>query len=123
MRSIAQCPGATLRVAVRRRAARSHSGEPTPSSSPAIAGRDTARHRPAHVSSFHRITDGSRVIGFVAIDSALGGRARGGLRIAPDLGEEEIRSGARAMTLKYGLLGLPQGGAKAGIIGDDEASA
>ncbi|MDI7277102.1 MAG: Glu/Leu/Phe/Val dehydrogenase dimerization domain-containing protein, partial [Anaerolineae bacterium] len=35
--------------------------------------------------------------------------------------EEEIRGLARAMTLKYGFLGLPQGGAKAGVRGDPEA--
>jgi glutamate dehydrogenase/leucine dehydrogenase len=74
-------------------------------------------------SSFHQIADGSRVIGYVAIDSTVGGRARGGLRIAHDFGADELRSAARAMTLKYGLLGLPQGGAKAGIIGDAEAPA
>lgn len=71
--------------------------------------------------SFHRITDGSRLLGFVAIDSTVAGRARGGLRIVDDLREDEIRAASRAMTLKYGLLDLPQGGAKAGIIGDGEA--
>jgi glutamate dehydrogenase (NAD(P)+) len=70
---------------------------------------------------FHTITRDSRVIGYVAIDSTIAGRARGGLRIAPDLSADEVRSAARAMTLKYGALGLPQGGAKAGIIGDGEA--
>lgn len=70
---------------------------------------------------FHRVTDGTRLLGFVAIDSTVAGCARGGLRIASDLEEEEIRAAARAMTLKYGLLGLPQGGAKAGVFGDPEA--
>ncbi|MGC8795205.1 MAG: Glu/Leu/Phe/Val family dehydrogenase, partial [Bryobacteraceae bacterium] len=36
--------------------------------------------------------------------------------------EEELRLLARAMTLKFGLLGLPQGGAKAGVRGDPEVS-
>jgi len=71
--------------------------------------------------AFHRVIRGSRVLGFVAIDSTIGGRARGGLRLATDLGEDEIRAAARSMTLKYGLLGLPQGGAKAGIVGDADA--
>jgi glutamate dehydrogenase (NAD(P)+) len=71
--------------------------------------------------AFHRVTRGPRVLGFVAIDSTVGGRARGGLRLAADLGEDEIRAAARSMTLKYGLLGLPQGGAKAGIVGDPDA--
>jgi len=56
------------------------------------------------------------------IDSTINGRSRGGLRIVPDLSEAELREAAHAMTLKYGLLGLPQGGAKAGIRGDGEAS-
>ena len=70
--------------------------------------------------SFHRVTRGSQVLGFIAIDSVVGGRARGGLRIADGLSEDEIRAASRAMTLKYGFLGLPQGGAKAGIVGDAE---
>jgi len=69
----------------------------------------------------HEVTRGSRTLGYVAIDSTVRGRARGGLRIASGLREEEVRLAARAMTLKYGLLGLPQGGAKAGIVGDAEA--
>ena len=63
----------------------------------------------------------SEVLGFVAIDSMVGGRARGGLRMLPDVGADEIRDAARAMTLKYGFLGLPQGGAKAGVRGDGES--
>ena len=84
---------------------------------------DNGRMADTGTSSLHRITQGSRVLGFVSIDSTVQGRARGGLRIAADLSEEEIRSDSRAMTLKYGLLGLPQGGAKAGLVGDGEAPA
>lgn len=62
-------------------------------------------------------------LGCVAIDSTIGGRSRGGLRIVEDLSEREIRDAARAMTLKYGLLGLGLGGAKAGVFGDPVASA
>ena len=58
---------------------------------------------------------------FIVIDSSVGDCSRGGLRIVPDLSEVELCVAARAMTLKYGLLGLPQGGAKAGIRGDAEA--
>jgi glutamate dehydrogenase (NAD(P)+) len=36
----------------------------------------------------------------------------------PDVGPEELELAATAMTLKYGFLGLPQGGAKAGVLGD-----
>ena len=77
----------------------------------------------AGTSSLHRITSGTRLLGYVSIDSTVSGRARGGLRIALDVCEEELRADAHAMTLKYGLLGLPQGGAKAGIIGDGDAPA
>ena len=82
-----------------------------------------------HVESRER--DGQRVIevgggpspaAFIVIDSTIGGCSRGGLRIVPDLSEVELCVAARSMTLKYGLLGLPQGGAKGGIRGDAEAS-
>jgi glutamate dehydrogenase (NAD(P)+) len=63
----------------------------------------------------HHVTRGSELLGFVVIDSTVAGRARGGLRMVPDVFETEIRLAARAMTLKCALLGLPQGGAKAGI--------
>ena len=61
------------------------------------------------------------VLGYVAIDSTIRGRSCGGLRMLPDIDEAEIRALARSMTLKYGFLGLPQGGAKAGVIGNPEA--
>ncbi len=67
------------------------------------------------------VTDEDRVLGYVAIDSTVGGRSCGGLRMLPDVDEKEIRALARSMTLKYGFLGLPQGGAKAGVIGNPEA--
>ena len=61
------------------------------------------------------------VLGYVVIDSTIRGRSCGGLRMLPDIDEDEIRALARTMTLKYGFLGLPQGGAKAGVIGNPEA--
>lgn len=69
----------------------------------------------------HRVEQDGRELGFVIIDSSIEGRARGGLRLAPGVSELELRAAARAMTLKYGLLGLPQGGAKAGLHGDPDA--
>lgn len=60
-------------------------------------------------------------IGYVAVDSTIAGRSCGGLRMMPDVTADEVRGLSRAMTLKYGFLGLPQGGAKAGVIGDPEA--
>ena len=68
------------------------------------------------------VESGGEKLGYVAIDSTIGGQARGGLRLTEDLSDEEIRDAARAMTLKYGLLGLSLGGAKAGVLGDPVAS-
>ncbi len=62
------------------------------------------------------------VLGYVAIDSTVAGRSSGGLRLLPDIDETEIQTLAHSMTLKYGFLGLPQGGAKAGVFGDPDAS-
>jgi glutamate dehydrogenase (NAD(P)+) len=61
------------------------------------------------------------ILGCVVIDSLVAGRSSGGLRMLPDVEEAEVRGLAHAMTLKYGFLGLPQGGAKAGVVGDPEA--
>jgi len=63
------------------------------------------------------------LLGFVALDSTIEGRAHGGLRMMPDVSQDEMAKLARAMTLKFGFLGLPQGGAKAGVLGDPERGA
>ena len=60
-------------------------------------------------------------LGVIAIDSTVGGRSRGGLRLSPDADPDEMRPLARAMTLKYGFLGLPHGGAKAAVRCHPEA--
>ena len=73
-----------------------------------------------HCRIFTAVHNGN-VLGYVAIDSTVGGRSCGGLRMLPDIDEAEIRALARSMTLKYGFLGLPQGGAKAGVLGNPEA--
>ena len=70
---------------------------------------------------FTAVDNNSCALGYVAIDSTVGGRSCGGLRMLPDIEEAEIRTLARSMTLKYGFLGLPQGGAKAGVFGNPEA--
>src|SRR5581483_6681684 len=67
------------------------------------------------------VENGRERLGWVAIDSTVCGRARGGLRLVADLESDEVSDAARCMTLKYGLLGLPQGGAKAGVRGDPDA--
>jgi len=68
----------------------------------------------------HTLRRGPDLLGYVAIDSTVAGRARGGLRLLPDVAAPELEQAARAMTLKYGFLGLPQGGAKAGVLADPE---
>ncbi len=55
-------------------------------------------------------------LGYLGIDSEIAGKSCGGLRYLEGVDAAEIAGLARAMTLKYGFLGLPQGGAKAGII-------
>lgn len=61
------------------------------------------------------VLDGDEKLGFLTIDSHVGGAAGGGIRMTGDVDEAEIGELARAMTLKHGFLGLPMGGAKAGI--------
>jgi glutamate dehydrogenase/leucine dehydrogenase len=58
--------------------------------------------------------------GLLVIDSTACGPAGGGTRMLPDLTAAEIAGLARAMTNKYGILGLARGGCKAGIWGDPE---
>jgi len=58
--------------------------------------------------------------GYLAIDSMVNGCSHGGLRMAPDLSPDSIAQAARVMTLKYGFVGLPVGGAKAGVVADPE---
>lgn len=67
------------------------------------------------------VKDEGEILGYLAIDSFVGGRSHGGLRMRQDVTLEEISMLARTMTLKYGFLGLPFGGAKAGVICDPEA--
>ncbi len=74
-------------------------------------------------STSYTVKSGSEVLGYLVIDSTVAGRSCGGLRMAPDVDEAEIAGLARAMTLKFGYLSLPQGGAKAGVRGDPEAPA
>jgi glutamate dehydrogenase (NAD(P)+) len=69
----------------------------------------------------YTVKNGSEILGYLVIDSSIDGRSCGGLRLVPDVDEAEIAGLARAMTLKFGYLSLPQGGAKAGVRGDPEA--
>jgi glutamate dehydrogenase/leucine dehydrogenase len=58
--------------------------------------------------------------GYVVIDTTVNGRCHGGLRMAVNLSPPILARAARTMTLKYGFVGLPVGGAKAGIVADPE---
>jgi glutamate dehydrogenase/leucine dehydrogenase len=61
--------------------------------------------------------------GVVVIDcTALGMTAGGGIRMLPDITTREIFQLARAMTYKFGTLGVPIGGAKSGIWADPSVS-
>ncbi|MDP3918733.1 MAG: Glu/Leu/Phe/Val dehydrogenase [Nanoarchaeota archaeon] len=57
--------------------------------------------------------------GIICIDSTKLGPAKGGVRMMPNITEDEVFRLARAMTLKCAMAGLPFGGGKGGIIADD----
>ncbi len=65
---------------------------------------------------------GTDLIGYLSIDSTVNGYCCGGVRITPRISAIDVAELAHLMTLKYGFIGLPMGGAKAVIIGDPEAS-
>jgi glutamate dehydrogenase (NAD(P)+) len=58
------------------------------------------------------------VPGFVVFDLPGVATSAGGTRLAPDVSVAEVALLARAMTYKYGVLGVQIGGAKAGVRGD-----
>lgn len=61
--------------------------------------------------------------GILVIDNTALGPGKGGIRMTPDITEEEVFRLARTMTWKNALAELPFGGAKAGIVwrgGGDE---
>lgn len=60
--------------------------------------------------------------GIVVIDSFTNETSSGGVRIADEVSEKEVRALAREMTLKYSFFRLPLGGAKAGISVDNGIS-
>ncbi len=66
--------------------------------------------------------NGVGLVGWLAVDSTIDNHCCGGLRMAPDVSARELAELARVMTLKYGFLGLPHGGAKAGIICDEKTT-
>lgn len=54
--------------------------------------------------------------GFLVIDNSALGPGKGGIRMTPNVTEEEVWRLARTMTWKNALAGIPFGGAKAGIV-------
>jgi len=69
---------------------------------------------PAKVLFIHDPLVGLEAI--AVVDNVACGPAIGGVRMAPDVGLDEVFRLARAMTLKNAAAGLPHGGCKSGII-------
>ncbi|MFJ2810864.1 Glu/Leu/Phe/Val dehydrogenase dimerization domain-containing protein [Kitasatospora sp. NPDC087271] len=65
---------------------------------------------------------GCQARGWVVVDSMVDGLALGGTRMTRTVTEQELTGLARAMTHKLALVGLPIGGAKAGIAPDPGAT-
>lgn len=61
--------------------------------------------------------------GFLAIDNTVLGPGKGGIRMTPNVNQEEVTRLARTMTWKNAIANIPFGGAKGGIVwegGDDK---
>jgi glutamate dehydrogenase (NAD(P)+) len=56
--------------------------------------------------------------GYRVHHSVVGGPTKGGIRYAPDVTLDEVRALAMLMTWKCGLMNLPYGGAKGGVMVD-----
>lgn len=54
--------------------------------------------------------------GFLVVDNTRLGPGKGGIRMTPNVNEEEVFRLARGMTWKNALAGIPFGGAKSGIV-------
>jgi len=66
----------------------------------------------------HIIDEKLGLLGYIVIDSSIDGHSCGGLKMLCDVSIPELQGLARVMTLKFSFLGMSEGGAKAGIIGD-----
>jgi glutamate dehydrogenase (NAD(P)+) len=58
--------------------------------------------------------------GFLVIDNTALGPGKGGMRMTPDVTSEETARLARTMTWKNALADIPFGGAKSGIVWEDD---
>ena len=94
---------------------------------PVRAGDVLRRSLPSSLTFDHRAVTGGEAARFmravVAIDNTACGVAIGGVRMAPDVTTEECFRLARAMTWKNAAAGLPHGGAKSVIFGDQRLPA
>ena len=54
--------------------------------------------------------------GFIMVDTLVGGKAMGGVRMTPTTTPEGVRALARSMSMKFALGQVPMGGAKGGIV-------
>jgi glutamate dehydrogenase (NAD(P)+) len=57
-------------------------------------------------------------VGYRVLHSTVRGPGKGGIRFAPDVSLDELRALATWMTWKCGVVNIPFGGAKGGIICD-----
>jgi glutamate dehydrogenase/leucine dehydrogenase len=69
--------------------------------------------------------DAIGLLGYLVINSRVNGLTCGGLRIHENISVQELQDHARVMELKQAFIGLPRGGARAGIVasydlGDDQ---
>ena len=68
------------------------------------------------------VLDDGQAVGWLALNASVRPRAVGGIRCTPDLDARKVSSLADAMTWKFAFLGMPMGGAKAGLIADPQWS-
>ena len=71
---------------------------------------------PARMIHIHRPSVSLKAV--TVIDNTACGPSIGGVRMAPDVSTEECARLARAMTWKNAAAGLPHGGGKSVIVGD-----
>jgi len=62
-------------------------------------------------------------VGWLALNASSRARAVGGIRCTPDLDVPKVQALADAMSWKFAWLGMPMGGAKAGLVQDPEWTA
>ena len=60
--------------------------------------------------------DSIGLLGYLVINSRVNGLTCGGLRIHEDISVQELQDHAKVMELKQAFIGLPRGGARAGIV-------